>query len=99
SSGSGGTGTTDTYTLALTLTDASGQEVRQVSTAAPGKLRATLKKNNQPLANQLVRFTLDGNVGQLSPTEGTARTNENGIAEIQLQAGETAGSSQVTASY
>ncbi|MCF4009044.1 hypothetical protein [Rheinheimera sp. UJ63] len=99
SSGSGGTGATDTYTLALTLTNAAGQEVRQVSTAAPGKLRATLKKNNQPLANQLVRFTLDGNVGQLSPTEGTARTNENGIAEIQLQAGETAGSSQVTASY
>lgn len=92
-------GSTDSYSLTVTLNNAAGNDIRQVTTAAPGKLKATLKKNNKPISNQLIRFVLDGAVGKLSPTEGTARTDVNGIAEIQLQAGENPGSGQVVATY
>jgi len=100
SGGNGGGSTTpDNYTLSVTLLNASGQEVRQVTTAEPGKLRAVLRKNGQPHSNQLIRFSLDGNVGLFSPADGSARTDQNGVAEIQLQAGERSGSAQVVARF
>lgn len=95
----GGTGAVDTYSLTVSLTNPAGQDVRQVTTDEPGKLRATLRKNGQPFANQLIRFNLSGNVGVFSPVEGTARTNQNGVAEIILQAGEREGAGQVTATF
>ncbi|WP_423187109.1 Ig domain-containing protein [Alishewanella sp. d11] len=95
----GGGSSQDNFQLSLVLLNSSGQEVRQVSASEPGTLRATLRRNGQPFSNQLIRFNLDGNVGVLSPTGGTARTDASGIATIQLLPGANAGSGQVTARF
>ena len=98
--GTGGGGTTpDSFTLNVVVVDSQDNELREVSQAQSGEVRATLLRNNQPMQNQLVSFSLNGNVGVLSPTEGTARTDENGIARVQLFAGEVPGAGAVTASF
>lgn len=98
SSGGGG-GTTDSYTLSLTLVNAAGTEIRQISEQQGGTLRATLRRNGQPYSNQLITFTLSQSVGVLSPAAGTARTNDNGVAEVALRAGSVAGAGQAIASF
>lgn len=97
--GGNGGGTTPVYSLNVSVVDAQGEELREVSQDQPGEIRATLLRDNQPAANQLIRFELDGNVGVLSPAEGTARTDENGVAKVVLLAGEIPGAGAVTASY
>lgn len=99
SSGGGSGGNTDTYTLSLVMVNSSGQEIRQVTEQQSGTLRATLRRNGQPAANQLIRFTLSGSVGVLTPADGSARTNDSGVAEIRLDAGTEAGAGQVVASF
>lgn len=95
----GGIVTPNNYTLTLTLVDAANQEIRQISPSQSGTLRAVLRLNGQPYANQLVQFTLQGSIGVLQPSAGTARTNENGIAEITLQAGTVAGAGSAVANF
>ncbi len=91
----------DSYKLEVELqgTDG-GQGTLEVSKAVPGKLVATLTKNNQVFANQLITFTLgDQGVGVLDPEVGTAQTNSSGQAEILLKAGTVPGSGTVTATF
>lgn len=95
----GGGGNTPVYSLNVSVVDAQGEELREVSQGQPGEVRATLLRDNQPAPNQLVRFELDGDVGTLSPSEGTARTDANGVATVALTAGEIPGAGAVTASY
>lgn len=97
--GTGGGSTPATFALTVAVLDAQGNEVREVSQSQPGEVRATLLRNNQPVENQLVSFSLNGNVGLLSPSEGTARTDANGVARVQLLAGEIPGAGAVVATY
>lgn len=97
--GGGGAGQTPTYALAIEVYDSSGNPTREVSQSASVEVIATLRSNNVPQPNQIVSFELSGNVGVLSPAEGTARTNENGQARITLLAGQVPGAGAVTASF
>lgn len=91
-----GTGTTDevvTPTLTLTVLDANGDATSQVSGNTPVTVRAQLlDSDGVPVEGEIINFT--SNVGQLTPASGSILTNAEGIAEIELSAGdeETAGS-------
>ena len=71
--GGGSGGNTSTYTLSVTIVNSAGQEIRQISEQQDGTIRATLRRNGQPAANQLIVFTLNGSVGVLNPTDGSAK--------------------------
>lgn len=88
--------------LALNLTDLSGQVVGTTNTPItknrPGRAQATvLSATGAPLANQVVTFAVT--LGLLDPVSGTALTDAQGIAEIIVQAGQTEGAGILSASY
>ena len=90
SDGAGGAGggtvlTTVTVTISSTNVDA----------ANPATVTATVLNGSTPLANELVTFTTT--IGNLNPASGTALTDANGVATIELQAGNVAGAGEVTA--
>ena len=96
-----GGGSSDKYELVVTLVSADGGDgISEVSKVVPGKLIANLTKNGSVFGNQLITFTIgEQGIGVLNPTSGTAQTNNNGNAEIDLLAGTVAGGGTVSASY
>ncbi|MBV7315138.1 Ig-like domain-containing protein [Shewanella sp. NIFS-20-20] len=71
-----------------------------ISQENPAQLTATVTdSNNNPLANELVTFTLnDNNLGTLVPAIGTAVTQADGTAVVSLYTASTAGAGKITAS-
>ncbi len=111
SSGGGGTGGGGTpttpdpttpvpvvWSMSMTMTDQTGQQIRNVSQAEPGTLQATLLKDNSPVAFEVVTFTTES-TGSLNPSLGTALTNAEGIASITLLPGTEAGAGRAVATY
>lgn len=99
-SGTGTTGTggaqTPEATLTLMILDANGNVTNQVSGNDPVTIRATLLDGSgAPVAGEIVTFTSE--VGQLSPSSGSRLTDANGVAEIQLGAGQVARAGSITA--
>ena len=92
-----GSGASDFINLSLALLDPDGNPTSNVSGASPGTLEATLTNGGLATAGVLVTFTLNSSVGQLSPSSGTALTNDGGVASIVLQSGPTEGAGTVTA--
>ena len=92
-----------TLQLGLMLTDAGGAQVgtvdNPITAARPGRLRAQFSNNGTPIPNRVVSFQTT--LGQLHPISGTALTDNTGIAQIELRAGQSAGAGVVTvrASY
>ena len=85
-------------TMTLSLVDNGGNATSTVSNASPGILAATLADSSgNPVAGQVVTFALDGSIGSLNPSSGTALTDSSGVASIGLNAGTTAGAGTVTA--
>jgi hypothetical protein len=82
---------TPTITLELAIDDIA------VQNAKPGLVTATLKDNGTNLSGKVVTFT--STLGILDPLSGTALTNENGQATIQVHAGTIEGAGEITASY
>lgn len=70
---------------------------RDINQSTPATVTATLTDDGQPIANELITFS--STLGILDPESGTARTNENGIASIILQAGTVAGAGTITAVF
>lgn len=70
---------------------------RRVTGSAPVTASATLLLDNVAVPNQLIQF--DTTIGALAPNDGTALTNENGVAEIALTAGQVRGAGLVSATY
>ncbi len=96
--GGGGTTTTPpTVTLTLALVDENGDPTSNVSGASPGTLQATLLNDGVVSPGVLVTFSLNGSVGELSPSSGTTLTDDNGVASILLLSGSTEGAGTVTA--
>ncbi|GHG69058.1 hypothetical protein GCM10010919_18650 [Alishewanella longhuensis] len=85
------------FLLTLALKDNSGSDIRSVSRLQPGVVTAVLTRNGNVVPNQLVTFSLSSEIGQISPVSGTARTDEQGVAEVSLLAGQTAGAGQINA--
>jgi len=70
-----------------------------ISNESPGTLSVKLLINTDPYANQLVKFSLSNDVGVLAPEVGTALTNTDGIATIELRAGLVAGAGSVLVEF
>ncbi|WP_297897018.1 invasin [Shewanella sp.] len=88
----------DAYSIALTITDSQGQELRNISHSIPGSVIATLQKDGVPTSYQTISFNLTGQ-GTLNPSSGTALTDLNGHASVTLVTGTNAGAGTVTASF
>ncbi|WP_298444195.1 invasin [uncultured Ferrimonas sp.] len=84
--------------LSLVLEDINGDSLDTVAQATPGKLKATLMMQGQPISNALVQFSTSP-VGVINPSLGTAVTDASGVAEVTLLPGDQAGASTATASF
>ncbi|XQF93664.1 Ig-like domain-containing protein [Pseudoalteromonas espejiana] len=92
---------TSTYTVSLKgYTQSSDTESNTVTAAAPLELRASLEnQDGDAVSGERITFTLADSIGELNPTAGTALTQSDGIATIELTAGANAGAGEVTATY
>lgn len=74
----------------------SSDEVRSISKASSQTIRVTLSDSDDlPIENKKIDFSTE--LGLLTPSTGSALTNENGQAEISLAAGDFNGATLVTA--
>jgi len=92
-SGSGGTTKPVVITMALSSAE-------KVSGQAPITISAILTQGEVVVPNTTVTFELDTvvpNIGALSPSSGTAKTNSEGVAEITLTAGNVRGAGTINA--
>uniref|UniRef100_A0A486XW08 Invasin domain protein n=1 Tax=Rheinheimera sp. BAL341 TaxID=1708203 RepID=A0A486XW08_9GAMM len=98
--GGGGT-TTPVYSMAVQLSDSSGQASTELSRATPLSVNVTLTAtNNGNIANQLISFSLnDSALAVFGNSAATALTNAEGVATIILAVGEKNGAGTVTAAY
>jgi Bacterial Ig-like domain (group 1). len=91
SAGSGGTASG--VETALSLTNATtGASTTEISANAPGRATATLKdvQTGSPIASAVVTFSTT--LATINPSAGTAVTDSNGQASVELLAGDTKGS-------
>lgn len=84
---------TDVISVALTITNT------EITAATPATITATVKSSlNGPLANTLVTFALsDKSLGGFDPSIGTALTNSDGIATIELATADVKGAGTASA--
>jgi hypothetical protein len=91
---------TGTPTLALVLTDASGNTLatpRTFYTGSTYKARVTvLDATSAPVSNLVVNFATTGTLATISPA--SALTDANGVATVQIVPGTTTGADSVKAS-
>jgi len=100
-SGNGGSDPVVTYSISLELADASGNPSSNLTSDTPLTLTATVTDQNGDVANnQLITFSLSNNGLAVFPdsSAGTALTNSDGVATIDLEVGEVSGSGMITAS-
>ena len=87
----GGGGTVeDSIAISLALSN------RNVTGQAPVMITAVVTQGSAVVSNTAVTFSSD--IGSFSPSSGTALTNDAGVAEITLTAGNVRGAGTVTAS-
>ncbi len=101
-SAGGGTGTDPdpvTISLQLAFTDASGQPSTELSESNPLTLTTTVTDSNgNPVTNTLVTFSFQPEgLAVFGNDAGTASTNSNGVATIDILVGENSGAGQITA--
>jgi hypothetical protein len=88
-----------TSSLAITLTDAAGATVHQVTPDQASTVRASVKDaRGAALPNVAVTFTTTDATGTFVPSTGTALTDASGVARVGLPAGRRAGAFTLTAS-
>jgi hypothetical protein len=80
----------DSIVISLALSN------QNVSGQAPITVSATVTQGGAVVSGTVVTFSAD--IGALSPVSGTALTNDSGIAEITLTAGDVRGAGTITAS-
>jgi len=85
--------------LSLMLTDAAtGEEASIVTSAAPGKVIATLTDEaGEPRAGETIQFS--ATLGSLLPADGQAVTDSSGNASVFLQVGSASGAGVVTSEW
>jgi len=89
--------TSSPYSVSVRMVDADGSVATSVGVATPGTVTATLLNGGEPVASELVLFSLSSNIAELLPVAGTALTNAAGVASIVLQAGSDEGAGTITA--
>jgi hypothetical protein len=99
SPGTTSTGNTGNGKIQIALSDAGGTAKNTVSTGNP--LIATVKVTDDfgtALKYKIVTFKVGDAIATISPTSGTALTDENGLAQVSvISAGLGAGATQITA--
>ncbi len=85
----------DDYAITLSLNDTGGSKIAQVSQANPGVLIARVTRNNEPVVNQRVDFSLNGR-GALGAD--SALTDSSGEARIDVLPGSESGAGTITSS-
>ena len=85
--------------ITVDLIDSSNEPTRNISYTSPARAQAKVTVDGQPAAFQFVTFDLSNDLGILNPSNGTAMTNAQGVAEIDLLAGTVKGAGSVTATY
>ncbi|WP_008296303.1 hypothetical protein [Congregibacter litoralis] len=85
------------YTITLTTVDASGNPTTEVSETFPVTLRVEVKEDtfDAPAVSGLVVLAT-ADFAVVSPANGQALTNSEGIAELEIQAGPTLGADTIT---
>lgn len=94
-----GTGSTlKTGKIDVTLFDSNANPANVINNANGLIARARVYNNTgTPVAGVVVTFTIDNaNIATLSPSSGSALTNQNGVAEIAIKAGNP-GAASITA--
>jgi hypothetical protein len=80
-----------TVTLVLSINDT------DISNANPALVTATLQEDGVSLSGKVITYSTT--LGILDPLSGTALTDENGQATIQIHAGAVEGAGEITAEY
>ena len=76
-----------TPTMTITLTDLTTTTARtSIAFGNPAKVNATIKNGTTPLVGVVVTFTTDTSLATFTPATGTALTDANGVASINLSA-------------
>ncbi|MFC3121654.1 Ig-like domain-containing protein [Agaribacter flavus] len=90
---------TPSFSLSLSLLDADGENASQVSSNMPLTVQATLTdQDGQAVAQELVTFSFNTpDLARFDNDTGTALTNAEGVAVIQIFAATLAGSGNVNA--
>lgn len=88
------------YSLTLQgYTQGTDTQSNSTTSLVPLELRATLLNEGVAVISQSVNFSLASDIGILNPSSGSVLTNDEGVATIELLAGDTAGASEVIVSY
>ncbi|MCR9183767.1 MAG: hypothetical protein NXH81_00065 [Halieaceae bacterium] len=88
-----------TYALTLTLLDADGNPTSSVTSTTPATLEVRVNRNNDrgvPVADALVSATTS--LGVIAPDTGTALSNAEGIATLQVSGDGQLGAGTITVS-
>ena len=85
-SGTGSATTEGALAMSLQLLDAAGASTSSVVAGQPVRAKAVLTRNGQPLANEIVQFTLDqpADIARLEPTSGSMLTDAAGTAIVSV---------------
>lgn len=84
---SDGVTSSSTPTMTITLTDLTTTTARtSIAFGNPAKVNATIKNGTTPLVGVVVTFTTDTSLATFTPATGTALTDANGVASINLSA-------------
>jgi hypothetical protein len=88
----------DAYVLSLTVVDSANAELREISNVSPGQVIATLLKDGVAAPFETISFNVSGE-GNINPSSGSALTNTNGQASVNLITGAVAGAGTITSTY
>ncbi|KTF18089.1 hypothetical protein [Pseudoalteromonas sp. H105] len=89
---------TSVYTLAVQgYSTSTGEKSNTVTSSNSLQILAQLKNNNNAVAGERITFSLSDGVGTLDPISGTAVTDSDGIARINITAGTIEGAGEVSA--
>ena len=83
-------------TISVSLTNINGQKITEINPVQQGVFRVSVSDpDGQPLAEKVVSATTT--LGQLIPANGTALTDEQGVAVLYVAAGSEDGAGTLTA--
>ncbi len=100
SGSSGGTTSTPAFTIAVSIVDTEGVVQTQLAEGSPLYVNVVVKnESGNPVKGEVVSYVLsETNLAIFNNDTGTALTNDDGIASIQMTVGSRSGSGTVTAS-
>lgn len=86
------------FAVSLQIVDAQGQPANELSSGNPLTIIATVTEDGEPLADELVTFSFStAGLAEFNNDTGTALTNAEGIAQIDIVVGQNSGDGLVIA--